>query len=256
MVTGISNVLSASGYQIMLACTNNHEKEELKYLRLFKENHVDGIILLGTIFTSAHAELLASLAVPIVILGQNIQGYSCIYSDDYQAAYHLGMAVAPKGREFGMIQVTERDTAVGLARKQGFLDALRDCGIMPEHFHSITSEFTLESGYRSAEELLTKHPDLDTLFCATDTIACGALQYLHTTNRSIPEDIQITGFGDSFLSHVTTPTLTTVHFYYEEAGEKAARHLLECMKKTKNRDALNLAIKLDFRLSLQASTRS
>ena len=46
MVSGISAVLSNNGYQMLLACTENHETEEVKYLNLFRENHVDGIILI------------------------------------------------------------------------------------------------------------------------------------------------------------------------------------------------------------------
>lgn len=35
--------------------------------------------------------------------------------------------------------------------------------------------FSMESGYQMAKKLFTDHPDIDTLLCATDTIASGAL---------------------------------------------------------------------------------
>ena len=41
-------MLSRGGYQLLLANTENNEQEELKYLKLFRENHVDGVILSGT----------------------------------------------------------------------------------------------------------------------------------------------------------------------------------------------------------------
>ena len=37
MVAGISVVLKEAGYQLLLANTENREKEELEYLRLFSE---------------------------------------------------------------------------------------------------------------------------------------------------------------------------------------------------------------------------
>ena len=62
MVAGISSVLSAAGYEILLANTDNNEKEELKYLQVFTaSNQVDGIILIGTIITAAHRKVLRSL---------------------------------------------------------------------------------------------------------------------------------------------------------------------------------------------------
>ena len=54
MVAGISDVLAKNGYQLLLANTNNSVEEELKYLNLFKDNQVDGIVFIATIFTTRH----------------------------------------------------------------------------------------------------------------------------------------------------------------------------------------------------------
>ena len=43
MVSGISEVLSVKGYQLLLADTRNNTRAELKYLRIFEKNQVDGI---------------------------------------------------------------------------------------------------------------------------------------------------------------------------------------------------------------------
>ena len=103
MADGISRKLAKEGYQLLLACTENDEKKELKYLSLFQENNVDGIILFGTIFTPEHRKLLKSLDVPVVILAQHETGFSCIYSDDYTAAHELGTHLAKTAHEIGKI---------------------------------------------------------------------------------------------------------------------------------------------------------
>ena len=54
MISGISSVVAAENFQLILANTANDEKEELKYINTFKDNFVDGIILIGTIFTNKH----------------------------------------------------------------------------------------------------------------------------------------------------------------------------------------------------------
>lgn len=41
----------------------------------------------------------------------------------------------------------------------------------------------------------------------------------------------VTGHGDSVLSQVVTPTLTTVRYSYEESGRLAASILLERLEK-------------------------
>ncbi|MFR6589808.1 MAG: hypothetical protein ACLURV_06265 [Gallintestinimicrobium sp.] len=57
-----------------MANTENREREEVEYLKLFSENQVDGIILIGTIFTPAHKRALRALQVPVVVLGQKLEG--------------------------------------------------------------------------------------------------------------------------------------------------------------------------------------
>ena len=74
MVAGISEVLNKNNYRIILANTANQVEEELKYLALFQENQVDGVILIGTIFTKRHLKLISEYKVPIVILGQKLEG--------------------------------------------------------------------------------------------------------------------------------------------------------------------------------------
>ena len=64
MVAGISDVLNRSGYQLLLANTDNNIEEELKYLNLFKDNQVDGILFIATMFTAKHRKLLKECKVP------------------------------------------------------------------------------------------------------------------------------------------------------------------------------------------------
>lgn len=89
MVAGISEGLSKNGYQLLLAVTNNNLDEEIKYLNLFKDNQVDGIIFIATIFTARHKKLLKECKVPVVILSQHLDGYSSVSHDDFHAAKEM-----------------------------------------------------------------------------------------------------------------------------------------------------------------------
>lgn len=253
MVYGIGEVLTAQGYQLLLGNTNNREQEELKYLDLFRENHVDGIILIGTIFTPEHKKMLKALAVPIVIAGQNLKGYSCIYSDDYHAAYDIAEVLAKHGTCFGYLGATPKDQAVGYNRRQGFLDALKACGLSISKDCMAESAFSMESGYEQAKELLMHHTEIDSLFCATDTIAVGALRYIRESGRNVPSEIQVAGIGDSSSSQVCEPPLTTIHLHYKTIGMETAKLLIDQLK---NADAaIPREIKLGYQVILRESTR-
>jgi len=226
-IDGISAVLSKAGYEIILANTNNKEQEEITYLKLFAANgSVDAVILIGTIWTQEHEEILKDYPLPVVVLGQKCQVCSCVYFEDYQAAKQQGEILTRTGRRIGYIGVTERDEAAGHNRRMGFLDAMHEAGIEvpPEAF--VETGFKTQSGYEAAKRLIEQYPHPDSIFCATDNIAAGAMVYLREQGYRIPEDVQITGIGDSEKGRVVTPRLTTVHYFYRTSGKETARLLL------------------------------
>lgn len=232
-VAGISDVLTARGYQMILANTNNNLEEELKYLSLFKERQVDGVIFIATMFTKKHKQMLKDYKVPIVILGQHLEGYPCVYQDDYRAAELVTEKLMKKGTKFAYIGVTERDAAVGQRRRKGFEAALskKKIEVPKERFKE--GSFTMASGYEKACELFEKDPTIDSLVCATDTMAIGAMMYLKELGLRIPEDVQVAGVGDGASGKIVEPKLTTVHFYYKTSGREAASMLVDLLEQDK-----------------------
>ena len=70
ITAGIESVLAERGYQMLLAGTDNTPAKEVEYLRLFENYPVDGIILVGTMFTAGHRKFLKETKVPVVVIGQ------------------------------------------------------------------------------------------------------------------------------------------------------------------------------------------
>lgn len=233
MIAGVSEIFSETEYQIIMANTFNNEKEELKYLKIFKENQVDGIILIGTIFTEKHKKALKELKVPIVILGQYVKGYTCIYNDDYNAARDVSRLLLGKlsgtGKKVGFIGVTKKDKAAGMARYDGFLEEAKAHNVKEQDILSIEAGFSFEQGYNAMKKLLDGGEDIGGVFCATDTIAMGAMSCAREHGLNIPENIKFTGIGDSTIGHGMFPRLTTVHLFYKTGGREAATLLLEMM---------------------------
>ena len=77
---------------------------------------------------------------------------------------------------------------------------------------------------------MEKYDDVDAVVAATDTIASGAIRYLHKLEIKIPDDVMVVGQGDSQLARVLTPELTTVRYYYEESGKNAVEMLVDNLK--------------------------
>lgn len=252
MVSGIGDELSKSGYQMILANTNNNIVEEQKYLSIFRDNQVDGIIFMGTIFTKRHFTLMKECRVPIVILGQHLPGYPCVFQDDYHAAMSATQILMEKGKKIAFIGVTERDEAVGKNRRAGFEAALKSRKIFCPASWLKRGEFNIQSGYERAKELFEEEWEIDTIFCATDNLAIGAMKYLKEVGKRIPEDVQLMGMGDTTVGSVVEPYLSTVHFHYESSGAQAASILKEMMD---SKEKKNAEIKMGYYILQKQTTR-
>ena len=226
ILEGISQSLSGTGYEMLLGATSNNPERELDFLRIFSNKRVDGVILVATVFTKEHLRLLKGMQIPVVIAGQRLGGFSCVYHDDFGAGCDIARYVTGRGRRrIGYIGVLEEDVAVGRMRREGVRKGLLEADT--DFASLLTADFSVESGMSAMEAMLGERPDLDAVICATDRIAIGAMHYLKSAGCRIPSQIAVTGFGDNQMGGVTTPALTTVHFHYEECGRTAAEKIVE-----------------------------
>jgi LacI family sucrose operon transcriptional repressor len=248
MVDGIGEELAKEGYQLLLASTNNNEREEVRYLQTFRNNYVDGVILIGTIFRKEHRKALEELEVPVVILGQQYEGYACVYQDDCHSARDVAELLTKSCRHIAYIGVTPRDKAVGAARKKGFQTALSSKGLEPVAEKQIA--FRMEEGYQAMRQIVETIPYIDGVFCATDMIAAGALQYLR--EAGLQRKVCVTGMGDSRIATILQPSLSTVHFHYKSSGREAARLLIEMLQKSED---VRKEIKMGYQIIERDSTR-
>lgn len=230
ITAGIGQVLCRRGYQMLLANTDNVAERELEYLDLFQNHPVDGIVLVATMITEAHRRAIESCRVPIVLIGQHVDGAACVYHDDYEAAFELGHALA--GRVDGKIAyigVTEQDRAAGYDRCRGFEAGVRAAGNSLDAALIRMGSFTLDSGYSAARELLSVAPDVSFIACATDTMAAGALRAIDEV-RGFGEGMRrVSGFGDNAFLRALTGGIPTVHYGYLTSGIEATNMLLDTL---------------------------
>nr|WP_307991866.1 LacI family DNA-binding transcriptional regulator [uncultured Niameybacter sp.] len=251
MIEGISMELTEGGYHILLGNTDLDIEKEIEYLNIFKNNQVDGIIFVATIVTPKHLEVMEKIKVPIVVLGQEVAGYSCVYHDDYGAAYELTNKFIQSGcKHIAYLGVTEKDIAVGYERKRGYIQALKDAHMEIDETLIKIGTFSGVSGYESIEELIKMDKTIDGVFCATDNIAAGAIEWMEKHEPTLFEHIRIAGIGDSKISKVITPKLTSMHYYYKTSGKEAAKMLLESMQES---GKIMKTVKLGYELQRRES---
>ena len=253
MLAGITEGLADTNYHTLLSNTNNDPDEEVRCLRALAERpRVDGVIMLASVLTEEHLEALRALKAPVVLLGQHYQGFSCVYHDDYNAAFEVTKIALRQARHPGFIGVRDDDVAAGAMRQRAFFDACHAHGIEPSPEAIVSGDFTVESGYLCCEQILDAAPETDAIVCATDNIAFGALTCLREYGHRVPDEVQVTGIGDSELARVIVPSLTTAHLFFKTSGREAAKMLVGAMD---NGDEIPRQLKIGYEIYGRNSTR-
>jgi LacI family sucrose operon transcriptional repressor len=247
IVDGISSEISHHGYNVLLGNTELSIEKEIEYLNIFKNNEVDGIIFVATVITQKHLDIMKNIKTPIVVVGQNVEDYSCVYHDDYGATYSVvEKLIKDNYKQIGYIGIKDEDIAVGFERRRGYLEALRDNAISVNESIMKKGDFSAESGYEQCKNIFDTKANVEAIICATDNMAIGAMEYIKEINLNIPKDIGVVSIGDSKLSRVVTPKLSTVHYYYKTSGIEAAKVMIEKIKK-ENKNITKIRLGYEFK---------
>lgn len=222
---GIDEQLKQLNYQMLISNTSQSLEREIESIYSFANQKMAGIILLATEITAQHIEAFESVNVPVLLIGQEHEDFHSLIHDDFHAGYGMGRYVLEKGyRKIAYLGVTERDIAVGMKRKQGFKKSIQEAADCEVRFYETL--FKIPAAQASATEII--HEFQPSIFvCATDNIALGVLKAAYAEGLTIPNDLAVTGFGGYDVTEIIHPTLTTAKFFYKEAGETAARQIVE-----------------------------
>ncbi len=224
---GIDEQLRELNYQMLISNTSQDLEREIENIYSMARQKVAGIILLATQITDAHLEAFEQLQIPVLLVGQQHEDVFSVIHNDYDAAYELGRYILANGhRKIAFLGVTEKDIAVGVRRKEGFKRALEEVDDCEVKFYE--TSFKIDEAIEKVPSIIDEfHPTI--LVCATDNIALGAIKAAHLKGIKVPADLSITGFGGYDVTEIIHPSLTTVKFFYADAGKIAAQSMVKLL---------------------------
>jgi LacI family gluconate utilization system Gnt-I transcriptional repressor len=145
----------------------------------------------------------------------------------------LGSAVAAYLHERGRrrVAIISANDARARQRTDAFIEtaqALRltgPDGMVPARY--VAAPTTVGHGRSGLRELLAAHPDIDAVFCSSDSLALGVLNEAHAQGIAVPGRLGVIGLGDQGFARDLSPALTTVRIDGNLIGETAAHYILE-----------------------------
>jgi DNA-binding LacI/PurR family transcriptional regulator len=232
IVRGVSAILAETPLQLWLAMAQSPAERDRVNQHLTAQ-HVDGVLLLSLHDDDPLPYRLADRGLPAVLGGRPawmLRGEASISFVDVDNVGGAQIAVnhlLAGGRRVVGTVAGPQDMGAGLARLDGFCRAIRDARMPIEPELIAHGDFSEESGAAAMRQILSRRPDVDAIFAASDLMAAGAMRVLKERGRRIPSDVAVVGFEDSVVARQTEPPLTTVHQPVEEMGREMARLLLD-----------------------------
>jgi LacI family transcriptional regulator len=223
---GVEDAVQDSGGVVLLGNSAGSPLRERRYLDLFEEQRVQGVLIAPCGDDSLDLSGLQRLGIPVVFLDRYPDGeaLSAVTVDDVTggrlAAEHLTerghRRLAFVGGPSSLRQVRDRRAGV---EQVGDTDLLVIS----------TRELTTDAGREAAEEIAAMAPGLRPtgVVCANDLVAIGMLQGLLRHGLQVPEDVAIVGYDDIEFAASAAVPLSSVRQPREELGRTGARLLLE-----------------------------
>ncbi|WP_457331053.1 LacI family DNA-binding transcriptional regulator [Rhizobacter sp. P5_C2] len=112
------------------------------------------------------------------------------------------------------------------ARLAGFYAELAAHGIARATVPQVEGDFSSESGWRAATQLLERGVPFTGLFGANDVMAIAAISRLQHAGLRVPEQVSVVGYDDSEPASYSNPRLTCVRIPIQDVVSNASRYLL------------------------------
>lgn len=238
LTEAIQQKVRANGYECLTYYIDEDGDELTEARKIQVERRPYGFIFLGADANIYHRRLeIKDLNVPCILITDNsvtfgIGNLSSIGIDDSLAAANVIDYLYRRGHtKIGIIGGNPDRSNPSRMRLEGCELAFIKHGIDfdPQKQYS-ASRFSLEGGYKAAENLLDKFPDVTAIFAMSDIMAIGAMRAIYNSGRKIPADISIMGFDGIELARYVHPRLTTVRQNVERMAERGTEIMLECIK--------------------------
>lgn len=226
ITNGISKVLMDNEMQTLLlvAPLDNIDSPVAQYLQ---RGEVDGAIFLQ-LHKDTLIKRLAKQNLPLVVNGtpHTSNPFAYVDSDNAGGAFAAVRHLVEKGRKKIAAITGDLSNTAAEQRLDGFQAAIVDFGLKAPKTLIAEGDWSRESGYNHAKKLLAKNPDIDAIFCSNDLMALGAITAIQEAGKSVPGDVAVIGFDDSYLAQNSHPGLTSVRQDIAGLGAEAAKMIL------------------------------
>mgnify|MGYP001970320039 FL=1 len=224
---GLEAPLAAAGYQLLIGHTGYSMKEEERLIETWLSFGIDGLVLCGSRHSPRTREMIARSGCAVV---------ECMEKRETPLDMAVGLDQHAAGRAMteAMIALGHRHIGFLGARMDrrveqrlgGWRAAMEAAGLSQQALLTTDAPSSVRMGGELLDEMLTRWPETQAVFCCNDDLAAGGLFECQRRGLSVPDQLALAGFNGLEMTRGTWPPLASVVTPRREIGERAATLLL------------------------------
>ncbi|MBW7473792.1 substrate-binding domain-containing protein [Paenibacillus oenotherae] len=220
----ISLHLEHYGYYGILNVLSNEDEEQLSFPRVYSENKVDGIIILGQV-SKEYINIVQTMNLPKLFLDfyDEHAEIDSIIQDNFYGAYELtNYLIAMGHREIAYVGNIYSTSSIQ-DRFLGYYKSLLEHGL------AFQERLLLNDRDERGRYIEIKLPEkMPTAFvCNCDQVAYNVYERLTELGFQIPSDCSVVGFDNDIYATLVSPHLTTVEVDIDQMARTAVKFIME-----------------------------
>ena len=238
-IGGIKDQLKKKGFQLLIGVTNYNLETEEELIRKFLSYKPEGFIIVGTQHTNNTTKMLISSKLPIIetwnITDKPLDvvvGFSN-FSAGHQITDHV-INLKYKNIAFATpLETHMKNENRSKRRLSGYLSRMKVSNLKTTIFYYSKPMNHKICGEEIFSQFKKNKSKIDCIICGSEVSGSGLLSEFISRKVKVPEYIGIAAVGNSEITSLLNPQLTTMDFKVEEIGILAADNLIHKIKKIK-----------------------
>lgn len=239
LLKGVEKAARKEGYSIIVQDTDENYENEKTAIKTALAEQVDGLLISPVQTNDQTIIELEQSELPFVLLGRHFDKLNTPYvvTDDVHGASAAVDHLVDRGHERIALINGPAYISSSKERFKGYRRAMKDHDISIPDAFVLENNVTIENGYKTARELLSRPERPTAVLCYSDFVALGVLKAARNEGLKIPEDLAVVGYDDIFFSTCLETPLTTVRIPKRELGNKAFEILIDLMAEKCNENS-------------------
>ena len=229
IVNAVEERLRRDGLALLLGNTHNDGARERDMIEFFRRRRVDGLVL-GPC-EAERPELLDQLqaaGLPAVALDRDFSAQgSGVHVDHFGGALQATRYLLNLRHTRIVLMTSSHALRPSRERIAGFRAAFAERGLQPDEKLIRAERSAMEYAFSEALSLLSGPQPPTAFLCLGTRILAGVLQGVRHAGLQRAEDVSVVSIGDTDLSQLFQPAITSLTWDFEALGTAAAELMLK-----------------------------